>query len=58
MPKSKFSKCIRSLDQFGDPITFTYNGSANYKSTLGGFITILSRLGVLCFFLIQVVKII
>lgn len=42
---------IKSFDFHGAPVSLTYKGGATHKSFTGGIITILSRLGILAFFL-------
>ncbi|CDW73261.1 UNKNOWN [Stylonychia lemnae] len=38
--KHKFEQLIRSLDQFGHPIAFTYKNSSSFKTTFGGVVTL------------------
>jgi len=49
---------LKSLDQFGHAINLTYEGATTFKTKVGGFFTILSGIGVLAFFIIQLMKVI
>ncbi len=48
---------VRSIDSYGHPINLTYNGDSTYKSMLGGFFTILARLGILAFLIIEILNV-
>lgn len=45
-PKKRrgFQSIIKGIDNYGYPITLTYKNKTEYKSLLGGLITILFRL--------------
>ena len=40
MCKGKCNEKIRSFDSFGAPIGVTFNGESNYKTTIGGAVTV------------------
>ena len=42
---------IKNADLTGAPVSLGYKNSNSHKSVLGGLVTILSRLGILAFFL-------
>ncbi|CDW89557.1 UNKNOWN [Stylonychia lemnae] len=48
----KFRHFLKQFDQTGAPVSLNYNNSSTFKTTLGGTITLLSRLGIICYFLI------
>ena len=50
--KTKLYQLIKSVDLYGDQVTFHYKNSSTVKSFIGGFFTILSRLGILAFLLV------
>lgn len=45
-----FSKFLRSHDDFGQPVTMTYKGESSYKTSCGGFLTLLARMLSFAFF--------
>ena len=47
----KMGALIRGIDQFGHPVSLTYKENSKYRSSLGGFITILCYFAILGYFL-------
>eukprot|EP00347_Sterkiella_histriomuscorum_P023350 403334981 len=55
IPCQKKSKSfLRKMDVFGHPITFTYKHNDSFKSSIGGVFTLLFRIGILVYFLIEI----
>eukprot|EP00347_Sterkiella_histriomuscorum_P017935 403347419 len=48
---------IKSSDAFGHPITLSYKDSSTYKSIFGGVVTLLARISLLVYFLIQITSV-
>jgi hypothetical protein len=44
-------KKIKAIDQHGAPVALNYDGRVTHRSVVGGVVTILSRIGILGFFL-------
>ena len=42
---------LKGLDTFGYPITFTHNKHLKFKSMAGVTVSVVSKLGLLCYFL-------
>lgn len=42
---------IKAFDQHGAPVGLTFDGKVTHKSVIGGIVTLLSRIGILGFFL-------
>lgn len=59
-PKSLFilfNNGIKSTDIYGQPISLNYKGSTHFKTTIGGFVTIISLLFILWYATIQVIEV-
>jgi hypothetical protein len=48
--KLSFSNLIKRLDQYGNPIGIRFNNQSKHKTTIGGVLSILSVLWILCYF--------
>ncbi len=57
-PLTKLFSMVRGLDSYGHPINLTYNGGTTYKSTLGGFMTILARLAIFGYLISELLNVI
>ena len=49
---------LRNIDAYGHPINLTYKNDTTYKSLLGGAATILTRIGIFAFFLVELMNVI
>ena len=45
------------MDKFGVPVSLTYKNDPHLKSFVGGFVTVLARLGVLGFLVLQIIDV-
>eukprot|EP00347_Sterkiella_histriomuscorum_P014184 403361841 len=52
--KSKILEKIRNLDSYGHPISLSYKDSSTYKSVFGGIFTLIARIGLLAYFLVDI----
>ena len=48
-----FYHMVKQMDKFGIPVSLTYKADPHLKSFVGGFVTVLARLGVFAFLIIQ-----
>ena len=53
-----FVKKIRNCDLFGQPIELRLQGENSYKTLAGGCISILVKLGIISFFMMQLIAVI
>eukprot|EP00347_Sterkiella_histriomuscorum_P003054 403365765 len=53
----KCNNFIKSLDSFGHPIQFTYNNSSTFKSTIGGYLTLVARLGIVIYLILELINV-
>ena len=51
---SKLNKYLKKCDLHGDEISLTYNRQTSFQTSMGGILTIVSRLGILIYFLVIV----
>ena len=49
----RFSTFIKNMDHYGYPVTLTYKNDTEYKSILGGIVTLMFRIIVLTFVIFQ-----
>ncbi len=56
--RGRVKRFVKWADQHGAPIALSYKSQYTYKTLVGGTITILSRLGMLAYFLVLVNNII
>lgn len=49
---------MRSFDSYGHPINLTYNGDSTFKSTVGGFFTILARIAIFGYLVSELLNVI
>ena len=52
-----FYHSVKLMDKFGIPVSLTYKNDPHLKSFAGGLVTLLARLGVLAFLLLQCVQV-
>ncbi len=57
-PIYRIFSMVRALDSYGHPINLTYNGDTTYKSTLGGFMTILARIAIIGYLISELLNVI
>ena len=50
-----FYQMVKQMDKFGIPVSLTYKADPHLKSFVGGFVTVLARLGVCAFFILQLI---
>ncbi|CDW88841.1 UNKNOWN [Stylonychia lemnae] len=55
--KSCLLNCIKQQDMYGRPITLTYQKSQTFKSVIGGIFTLITRLSILVFFLLELANV-
>ncbi|CDW87313.1 UNKNOWN [Stylonychia lemnae] len=55
--KQKFEQLIRSFDQFGRPIAFTYKNCSSFKTTFGGIVSLCVGLLILTFLIQEILKV-
>ena len=56
--KRSFKSFIKSVDQYGYPISLTYKNENEYKSILGGIVTLIFRFAVLLYVVFEIKDII
>ena len=56
--RSRLGAFVKKIDNYGTPVSLTYKQDPQIKSFLGGFFTIIGKLGVLIYLLFQCVKVI
>ena len=56
--KRSFKSFIKSVDQYGYPISLTYKNENEYKSILGGIVTLIFRFAVLLYVIFEIKDII
>eukprot|EP00347_Sterkiella_histriomuscorum_P005213 403357460 len=54
---SKILGTIKNIDAYGYPIGLTYKNSRTFQSTLGGAFTIAARLGIMVFFILEIINV-
>eukprot|EP00347_Sterkiella_histriomuscorum_P022016 403331978 len=54
----KLKNLITQIDAYGHPIGLTYQDKRTFKSALGGGVTVLARLGILVFLIIEIIGVI
>ena len=47
--RDRISRTFKQVDMFGHPITLQYKNEAQFKSTIGGFMTIIVLMGLLTY---------
>ncbi len=55
---SRITGALRAIDLYGHPINLTYKGETTYKSLVGAFFTIITRIGILTFFVLEIINVI
>eukprot|EP00347_Sterkiella_histriomuscorum_P006411 403352871 len=55
--KTKVKQAIKSQDMFGHKIGLTYKNKSSYKTSFGGIITILFRLGIIIYLAMQLIDV-
>ncbi len=53
----RLSKFIKGLDSLGYKISIKFKGRDTFKSVFGGIMTIMARLALLAYFLVQLVTV-
>lgn len=48
----RISRGLKSVDIFGHPITLQYKNDTEYKSAMGGFMTVIVMIGLLTYCII------
>ena len=51
---NRLARYLEYIDYHGHPISLSYKNRTTYQTTFGGVITLLSRLGILAYFLVLV----
>jgi hypothetical protein len=51
--RKRFRNFIKGIDSFGAPVSLTYKRESNIKSVFGGVISIVVRLAVIGYFIVQ-----
>lgn len=52
--EGRLQSFLTRIDVFGYPISLTYKKESTFKSSIGGFMTILSRVVILLYFGLQI----
>ena len=49
----RLNSLLRTQDNYGHPINLTYKSDTTYKSTLGGVLSLIAKIGMIIFFIVE-----